>query len=307
LKSRAAESGTALAALFTGAACIGIAPLWVRWTEVGPVATAFYRMALALPFLWLWQTWAGRAGGPRTAVAPAPPETAAVGRARRTELGWLLGAGLCFAVDLWTWHLAIRHTTVANATLLPNFAPVVVAAGAWFVLGERVGRGFVLGLLVALAGAALLVGASFDLGGGHLRGDAFGLLTALSYGGYQFCVKVLRRTQSVPRVMVGTSAVAAPALWLIAWLGGEAILPDTARGWAVVIALALTAQVAGQSLIAYGFAHLPGGFSSLTLLLQPVVAALAGWLFLHETMGGRQLVGGLLILGGLLLAKRGSG
>jgi len=71
-----------------------------------------------------------------------------------------------------------------------------------------------------------------------------------------------------------------------------------------VIALALIAQAAGQSLIAYAMAHLPGTFSSVGLLWQPVAAALFAWLLIGEAMGVLQFAGGMLVLAGIAIARR---
>ena len=69
---------------------------------------------------------------------------------------------------------------------------------------------------------------------------------------------------------------------------------------------ALVPHIAGQSLIAYGFAHLPAAFSSVSLLLQPVLATIYAWALLGEAVGPVQMLGGLVVLAGIYLAKRGS-
>lgn len=284
----------AFAALVAGAVCIGFAPLWVRWSETGPVATAFHRVALALPFA----AWLAARERPRIVTSPLTP-------ARRR--GWLLAAGLLLAADLAAWHGSIRLTSVANATLLANFAPVFVTLGAWWLLRERPGGSFFAGMALALGGAWLLTGAGLRLGGGRAVGDALGLLTAVVYGGYQLCVARLRRELGPGRILVWSCAACAPWLLALALVTGETILPGTIRGWAVVVGLALTAHVLGQGLITFGFAHLPAAHSSLTLLLQPVVAALAGWGLLGEKLAPGQAAGGLVVLAGLWLARSGGG
>jgi drug/metabolite transporter (DMT)-like permease len=83
-------------------------------------------------------------------------------------------------------------------------------------------------------------------------------------------------------------------------------MPQSATGWLVLAGLALIPHIAGQSLIAYGFAHLPAAFSSVSLLLQPVLAALYAWVLLGEAVGPVQILGGLVVLAGIYLARRGS-
>ena len=62
----------------------------------------------------------------------------------------MLAAGALFAGDLAFWHLSIVYTTVANATLLSNFAPVFVALGGWLLFGHRVTRLFLVALAISV-------------------------------------------------------------------------------------------------------------------------------------------------------------
>ena len=117
-------------------------------------------------------------------------------------------------------------------------------------------------------------------------------------------VKNLRRSFSTATIMAWSGLSASPALFLVALASGERLVPTHVSGWIVVIALALISQVGGQSLIAYAFAHLPASFSSLSLLLQPAVAALLAWIILAEPLGLFQAFGGTVILCGIAVASR---
>jgi len=298
------NSRTALIALLSGAAAIAFAPIFVRWSEVGPSATAFWRIALALPVLALWRA-AERRRGPAAAGGSAEPATLAASDRRR-----LLLAGLFFAGDLAVWHWSIRFTSVANATLLANFAPVFVTLGGWLLLSQPVTRRFLGGMTLALAGAWLLMSgrpaALAPAAGRSLAGDALGLLTAVFYASYILAVADLRRRCSTATIMVWTGAACAPALLLAALLSRETLLPATGGGWLVLAGLALISQVLGQSLIAAALATLPASFSSVGLLFQPLCAALLAWLLLAEPLGARQALGGAIVIAGVALSRRGS-
>jgi drug/metabolite transporter (DMT)-like permease len=283
-----------LIALFGGAAGIAFAPIFVRLSEVGPSATAFWRLALALPALW---AWAGveRRGSRGTAQPP-----------RAADHRRLLAAGLFFAFDLAVWHWSIRFTSVANATLLANVTPIFVTLGAWLWFGQRVTGEFIVGMVTALAGATILVGISVQLSARHLFGDLLGLVTAVFYAGYLLAVTDLRERLSSATVLTWSSVFSAAALLPITMLSGEGLIALTGRGWAVLIGLALISQVAGQGLITYALAHLPAAFSSVGLLLQPVIAALLAWVILNEPVGLWQALGGLIVLGGIALARQAS-
>jgi drug/metabolite transporter (DMT)-like permease len=279
----------ALPALLLGAACIALSPIFVRLSEVGPTATAFWRTALALPALWpLYFAKRRAAGG---AAAP----------------GWLLVAGLAFAGDLAFWHASIGLTSVANSTLLANLASVFVTLAAWLFFRQRPTGVFLAGLGLALVGVALLVHSSVRFAAGGLAGDAFGVVTALFYAAYLLAIKVLRdRGSGTLLIMAATSTITTFVLLPIALATGERMLPATATGWLDLFGLALISHAAGQGLIAYALAHLPAAFSSVSLLLQPVMAALFAWLVLAEPLGPLQLAGGAVVLAGIYLARRGS-
>lgn len=291
---RPIASGFALAALLVGATCIALSPIFVRVSEAGPTATAFWRVALAVPVLWLLAAATGR-GAPR--------------RGRIGQLGPLmLAAGLAFAGDLAFWHTSIKLTTVANSTLLANLASLFVTLAVWIIWGRRPRGVFLVGLAAALAGVAMLVRSSADFSPTALAGDALGVVTAAFYAWYLLAVKGLRdRGATTLPLMAVTSSVTAVLLLPVALATGEPMLPVTGAGWAKLLGLALISHAAGQGLIAYALAHLPAAFSSVSLLFQPVMAAAFAWALLGESLVPLQIAGGAIVLAGIYLARRGSG
>jgi len=281
-----------MAALFLGALCIGLSPIWVRLSETGVTASAFWRVALAVPML-----WAMAAASPQGRQASATPGSGLI----------LAIAGLAFAGDLAFWHSSIRDTSVANSTLLANLASLFVTLALWLFWRQRPSGQFMAGLVTALCGVALLVSTSVSFSATALRGDALGLITALFYAGYLLAVKSLReRGVAVLRLMAITSTISAAVLLPIALASGDAMLPATASGWLTLAGLALISHACGQGLIAYALAHLPAAFSSVGLLLQPVIAALFAWTLFGEALGPPQLAGALVVLTGIAIAQRAS-
>lgn len=281
----------ALAALLAGATCIALSPIFVRLSEAGPTATAFWRVAIAVPALWLLY-W----------IRPRL-------RAARYGAKWplLLAAGFAFAGDLAFWHSSIQYTSVANSTLLANLASIFVTLAAWIFLRQRPSGLFLAGLAAALIGVALLVHTSLEFSRTGLLGDALGVVTAMFYAGYILSVKGLRdRGEATLHLMAVTSTITAIFLLPVALASGETMAPASAYGWWILIGLALISHAAGQGLIAYALAHLPAAFSSVSLLFQPVMAALFAWAILSESLVPLQALGGLIVLAGIYLARRGS-
>lgn len=279
----------ALIALSVGALLIGLAPIFVRLADVGPTAAAFWRCALAWPLLWM-------AARNMAGAVPAPPAP------------WLLlAAGLFFAFDLSLWHIALGKTSVANATLLANLAPLFVAPAAWLLWRERITRGFVLGMLVALGGTMVLMGNGLHANRTQLEGDLLAVGAAAFYSGYLLCVSRLRRTHSTLHILAWISATVAVVLLPVAWLAGEQVMPASAQGWAVLAGLALLTHVGGQGLITWSMATLPASLSAVGLLVTPLAAAIFAWVLLSEGFGSQQALGGAVILGGILCCRLASG
>jgi drug/metabolite transporter (DMT)-like permease len=279
---------TAIAALVAGAVAMGASPVFVRLADVGPQASAFWRTALALPVLWLWMRFAEREPGSR------PP--------LRFDRSILL-VGACFAGDLFFWHLAILHTTVANATFFAVTAPVFVVAGAFLVLAERSGLRVALGLLLCLAGGAALIGQSYQVDPARLVGDFYGIVTAFFFGAYVLAVRHARRCHRAARLMFLSTSVSALLLLVAAVAIPQQIWPQTVESVSALLALAFVSQAGGQGLLTVALGTLPATFSSLVIFLEAIAAAALGWIALGEKLTVIQALGGLLILCGIYIAR----
>ncbi|MGQ0664841.1 MAG: DMT family transporter [Pseudomonadota bacterium] len=292
--ARARAERGALLALFAGALAIALSPIFVRLSELGPTATAFYRPALAVPALAVWLMAERRRRAPP--ARPAAPRDFVL-------VGFI---GFSFAGDLAFWHWSVVLTTVANSTLLANFAPIFVALWGWALFGERFRPAFLAGMALAIAGCVLLMGQSLALSADYVLGDALGLVTAAFYAAYMMAVARARAVFSTASLMTWSAAVTALVLLPVALASGESLVPHSAYGWAILIGLALISHAGGQSLIAYALAHLPTAFSSVALLLQPAAAALFAWVILAEPVGVLQGLGGAVVLAGIALARQAS-
>ena len=286
--------GLPLIALFAGAMCIALSPIWVRVSDVGPTASAFWRVALAVPLLW-------------TLFAFVSKDRKFLDK---KQFKLLFATGLAFAGDLAFWHWSIQYTSVANSTLLANLASIFVTLAAWVLWKQRPSGLFLTGLAAALLGTGLLVQASLGGSSGTsptaLLGDALGVVTALFYAWYLMSMKSLRdRGAATLLLMAATTTITTLILLPVAAASGEVLLPQSVAGWLTLVGLAWISHAGGQGLIAFALAHLPAAFSAVGLLLQPVLAAGFAWLLLAEPLSLLQCAGGAVVLFGIYLAHRG--
>jgi drug/metabolite transporter (DMT)-like permease len=290
-EARAAQQGTltpAIAALVAGAIAMGVSPIFVRLTDVGPQASAFWRTALALPLLWLWMRFEER--------DPRDRQPLRIDRS-------ILLVGACFAGDLFFWHLAILNTTVANATFFAVTAPVFVVAGAFLFLNEQSGIRMIAGLLFCLAGGGALIDQSYEVDPARLAGDFYGIVTAFFFGAYVLAVRHARAHHGAARLTFLSTAVTALLLLVAALAIPQQILPQTGESISALLALAFVSQAGGQGLLTIALGTLPAAFSSLVIFLEAIAAAALGWIVLGEKLTLVQALGGLLILCGIYIAR----
>jgi drug/metabolite transporter (DMT)-like permease len=286
---QARTNAAGVTALLIGATGIGLAPILVRLSETGPIATAFYRLLLAQPIVWLlWKRESLGQDSSGPSQAGSPIRNAAI-------------AGLLFAADLSIWHWSLKLTTVANSTFVTNLTPFFVSIAAWFLFRERIARRLAVGMAIAFCGGFFMVAESVRVDRLHLLGDAVAVVSAVFYAGYILAVKQLRRNHSTWYVMAWTGLFAAPVMFLASAATRETLLPQTANGWLVLIALALISQIGGQGMIAYGLAHLSASVSAVLLMWQPVVAALLARWILKEPLTPLRALGGAIIIAGILI------
>ncbi|PSC07023.1 EamA/RhaT family transporter [Alsobacter soli] len=281
----------ALSALVGGALAMGISPVFVRLAQdagVGPFASAFWRVALALPVLYAWARLEERAAG--AGAKPTFTRPAVV-------------SGLLFAGDLLFWHVSILQTTIANATFFATTAPIWVVLFSWAVLKQRIRREILAGVALCLLGGVALIGHSLQVDPAKLRGDLFGLATAVFFGLYFIAVQAARAHAGAARVTFALSCVTALILLGVALLAGDALWPRTAAGALALLGMSWLSHAGGQGLLSVALGRLPAVFSSLVIFLEAIAAAIVAWIALGEALTVAQSLGGALILLGIWIAR----
>lgn len=276
----------AFAALVLANVALAFGPWFVRLADVGPVSAAFWRIALAVPFL----AALAIASGARPARLP------------RGLVVLLIVSGVAFAGDLGSWHLGIVRTTLANATLFGNCAILIYPLYGFLVARAWPTRGQAVALALAAAGAALLLGRSYQLDPRNLAGDLLCILAGLLYTLYIAMMARIRvRMAPLPTIALASATSVLPLL-LYAWALGETILP---HHWTPLIALALVSQVIGQGLMIFAIGQLSPLVVGIALLIQPIVAGTIGWIAYGERLHGADWVGVALVAAALVLVRRG--
>ena len=277
-------SRLAFPAMLAGSICLAFGPWLVRLSDVAPVVSAFWRMALAVVPLVVLATLSG---------------------AKWRGLGWpVLGvcalAAAFFSADLAVWHLGIVRTTLANAALLSNAASFLLPLIGYIAARALPGRNAGIALAFAAAGTALLLGRSADVSAAHLAGDLLCLAAAVFYTGYLVVVDRARRSIAPLTLLAIVTMFGAVLLLPVAAAAPGPLLPVN---WTPLILLALGSQVIGQGLVVYAVGHLRPIVVGLTLLVQPAIAATIGLLRFGEVPGPAEIGGAALVVVALIMVR----
>ena len=275
----------AFPAMLVGSASLAFGPWMVRLADVGPMASAFWRLLLAAPLLLLLSLGTGQSFG-------------------RLRMPVLLGiglGGLFFALDLLAWHAGIMRTTLGNAVLFGNMTSFMFAAYGFLLVRQLPGRAVAPAMLLGGLGTLLLLGRSYHTSSIHLTGDLLALLAAFFYTGYLIAMARARDAISALPALALSSLVGAVVLLLATLMFEDRLFPDI---WWPLIILALSSQVFGQGLVVFALPHLAPVVAGMCLLIQPVIAAAIGWTMFGERMEPLDLLGAAMVLVALVLVRQ---
>jgi drug/metabolite transporter (DMT)-like permease len=273
------------AALIFGVIALGFSALFVRWANAPGPVVGFYRIGLST--LILIPFFIARRG-----------KGAPIGKA---ILIFPVLGGVLTALDHGFWNTAVNFTSAANAALLANTAPLWVALFAWLVWRERLKAAFWIGLLLTLAGAAIVLGTDFLSHPTLGIGDILAITAGVFYAGY-FLVTQRGRvhwdTLSYVWIMGLVSSI---CLLGISLSLGMPITGYPVQSYLAFLGAALVSQTGGYLAVGYALGHLPASLVAPTMIGQPIVTALLAIPLLGESLQAGQIAGGLAVLAGIYI------
>lgn len=237
-------------------------------------------------------------------------------RVGRREALFLLAFGVVgVALVQWLYFVAIHNLPVGVALLIEFTAPLFVALFARFVYKELIRRRIWVAVLLCIAGLAVVVevwaGVAFStIGVTAALGGAFGLTA------YLLMAERERRHRD-PVSLSFYGFLFAAALWAVVqpiWQFPWHVLGDTvslqgnlaersAPVWALVGFIVVVGTMVTFSLLTGALRHLSATRASIVATLEPVVATGVAWVWLDETFGPAQLIGGVVVVAGILIAQ----
>lgn len=277
--------------LAAGAALISLTGILVRYADVPPTVSAFWRMLF---------------GGTILALALLP--SGAWRRVRGRDWLWMLLPAAGMAADLALWHRSIHSVGPGLATLLTNFQVFFMALAGLVLYREHLGPRFLAGAVLAFAGTWFLVGAGWHAFDPSYRtGVWLGLLSGVAYTLYLLGFRDAQRRRQ-PSLDAGlwlaiNSLLCAALLGLWALAEGSALAIPDSRSLVALLTLGIVGQCLGWMLIVRSMPLLPASLVGLLLLLQPALAFVLDVLLFQRATGWLEWLGLGLALAGIFIGS----
>jgi drug/metabolite transporter (DMT)-like permease len=273
----------AYATLAAGVLSISWSAIFVRWTEMPGVASAFYRVLFASIALWLLVL----------------VSKASLTRIDRSTF-WLAAlGGVFFAGDLGLYNVAVLRTSAGTATVLSNSSPLFVGLLTWTSTRRSPSRRFWMALAIALSGTCSIVAVDARHLGSRSSADLLAVTSSLCFALYLMVTERIRRSCGTGTLLALSTTASTAALLVFASATRVSLRVPGLSSLAALVGLGIVCQLAGYFSLTYALGHLPATVTSVTLLaIAPLTSALAFAIF-GERMTAAQMLGGSLVLIGV--------
>ena len=274
--------------LSLGAMLIGFAPIFVKWSELSSSAILFWRMFLALPMLAI--------------LNYSLNKTFIFSLKNKKTILYTAIASLAFTTDLILWHFSMAITSVSNATIIVNSAPVFVALLAYIIFKEVPAKGFGLSFLITYLGITGLIIFSNNYANGKIIGDLLCVIAAVGYAIYLLIIAKLGKETSLNLIFYTTLFCCIFSI-LPMMLDSGLNVPASNFEWLNLFLLAFVCQFGGQFLITLGIGKISPSNGSIGLLMQPLTATVLAAFLFSEWLNLSQIIFAVVTLVGIYFAR----
>jgi drug/metabolite transporter (DMT)-like permease len=240
----------------------------------------------------------------RFAAASAVLVVLAAPRWRRLTRPTLLGgalAGVCFAAGFLSQAVGLTLTSAGSSAFLTCAGTLFAAFYAWPLLGQRPSGVLLQGVLLALAGSALLSLGALGPHGPRLGAGELWTLCGAAIFGLQI-VALARFAPRADALLLGAVQALTVTVVLLPFAGGAAA---PFAGFAAADVWRFAYLVAAGSIVApllqiFAQRRLPAGRVALLFALEPVFAVVFALTVGSESFSARWWLGAALILTGVV-------
>lgn len=271
---------------------VSFAAIFIRLADAPALVVALYRMLIA-----------------SAVMLPVTIRALRVTPIRGRALIATVAAGALLALHFATWISSLSFTTVAASVTLTATSPLWAAIIAWLVFGAAPTLSVMFGVLLAVAGAAIIGFGDLAGGANPLLGDALALTAGAAAAGYLVLGRTVMRSGVGLAAYAGTAyGVAALLLLPLPLIFGLSYVAYPLETFAWIALLALIPQMIGHTGLNYAARHISPTLVATTILAEPVGSGVLAFLIFREMPSLGTLIGAIVLLLGVVVTIRsGSG
>lgn len=269
----------------------GITPVFVKAADATSSAVLAFRMAFSVPIAFIFFFKEGSKINKKDVIRAMLP-------------------GFVFFMSTSSGYAAFQRTSIANAMIISQLAPIIIMFSAPFLFKESLEWRRVVLAFVALGGAATVVFGGSTIESGSLIGDGLAVINCITWAGYFLIVK-RRRDEGVMlwAFLAPVMFWAALFSFLFGVLMRQSLSVSGLFNWTMIMSLAVF-SVSAHGLLTWAQQRLEAVVASLFMLAMPVVSAASAWIVFNEVLAITQIVGGFIVISSLvavsLISKKNS-
>lgn len=260
---------------------VSVSAIFVRFTIAPPEVVAFYRLLFTLLM---------------TLPLVLSTKRYQWSKISRRNILLIFLSALFLALHFTTWFASLRLTSVASSTILVNTQPFFVILFGLIIFKTPVSRNTLLAVLCAVFGTLLLSWGDFSLGGTSLYGDALALVGAIFIAVHYLFSSYLRQSLDTVPYTTLLYGFCALILAVMVPLNGASFVGHPPLDYLMCAALAFFSTILGHTLFSWCMKYLPASAVSLSVLGEPVLAAVIAYFLFREGFTFSQLVGSFIVL-----------
>ncbi|MTD31822.1 DMT family transporter [Planomicrobium sp. YIM 101495] len=272
--------------IIVGVISMALSAIFVKMTTADSGVTAFYRMlfsVLLLSPILLWKY---------------------THEFKKLSKGdwWLTAiAGIFLSFHFILWFESLNYTSVASSTVLVTMQPLFAFVGTYIFFKERISIKTLVAGVVAISGSVLIGYGDFQVSGSALYGDVLALIACALITSYLLVGQGVRKRLSLMTYTFLVYSFSTITLFFYVIATGESFGPYPAEEWVWFFLLALIPNLFGHSLFNWALKWMSTNVISVSILFEPVGAAILAYFILNEGLSWSQIAGGSVVIAGIVL------
>jgi len=215
-----------------------------------------------------------------------------------TKRDWIFSivAGIFLAFHFILWFESLNYTSVASSTVLVTLQPLFAFIGTYIFFKEKLSPKSITSGAIAIIGSIIISWGDFRISGMALFGDILALVACALVTAYLLFGQDVRKRLSLITYTFIVYGVSTIVLFFYVLLTGDSFTGYSEMDWLWFLLLAIIPTLLGHSLFNWAIKYISTNVISMSILFEPIGAAILAYFVLQEYITWTQFTGGMLVM-----------